>query len=367
MIAIEPDMNMYVQKGLGSLIRRRLQRVGVDLNDQTLNQELARAGSQLGELATLDLSMASDTVAKNLVEILIPDDWLSALGMCRSQFGVLPSGVAAEKHLYRKFSSMGNGSTFELESLIFASMLHALCPAELKERQANVYGDDIVAPAHVVDDLLKLLTYCGFTANEKKSFWTGPFRESCGKHYFLGCDVTPFYVKSYDRRSTLSLMKLHNQIWRLQDRWTWLDWDRRQALLSVCTWLRSHCSSASRGFRIFDGFGDGAFVGYFDEVLPQCSRRPKDHHTWDLAYYCTSFVHVAEIVQDDLLDGALPSALKKLGEGPLQFPIFFGTNGKVDHRNLLVNNEGVVKAERLRIKKLRIRASDVHRPRATRS
>jgi len=54
-IAIEPTMNMYIQKGLGGCIRNCLRRVGVDLNDQTKNQRLAREGSLSGSLCTLDL------------------------------------------------------------------------------------------------------------------------------------------------------------------------------------------------------------------------------------------------------------------------------------------------------------------------
>lgn len=36
-IAIEPDMNIFIQKGIGAMIRARLRRTGIDLNDQTVN------------------------------------------------------------------------------------------------------------------------------------------------------------------------------------------------------------------------------------------------------------------------------------------------------------------------------------------
>jgi hypothetical protein len=61
-IAIEPDMNMFVQKGIGQVIRQRLKRVKINLDDQTLNQRLAREGSLSDDLATIDLSAASDTI-----------------------------------------------------------------------------------------------------------------------------------------------------------------------------------------------------------------------------------------------------------------------------------------------------------------
>lgn len=78
-IAKEPCMNIYVQLGIGRAIRRRLLGCGVDLNDQTRNQRAAREGSITGELATVDLSMASDTLAYEVVRWLLPNDWWFAL------------------------------------------------------------------------------------------------------------------------------------------------------------------------------------------------------------------------------------------------------------------------------------------------
>ncbi len=54
-IAKEPCMNVYIQKGIGHVIRRKLKHVGIDLDDQTNNQEAARKGSLDGSLATVDL------------------------------------------------------------------------------------------------------------------------------------------------------------------------------------------------------------------------------------------------------------------------------------------------------------------------
>jgi hypothetical protein len=210
-IAIEPDMNIYVQKGIGGVIRNRLRSIGINLDDQTKNQRLACVGSLSGRLATIDLSMASDCISRLIVEKLIRSDWLEALGQCRSPFGVLPSG---RKIFYQKFSSMGNGYTFELETLIFLSLAYAWARLHGEELdRISVYGDDIIVPSTMADGFCGLLSWCGFTPNAKKSYWTGPFRESCGKHYYSGYDITPFYVKKYDR-GLLSLFKIHNQLWR---------------------------------------------------------------------------------------------------------------------------------------------------------
>jgi len=193
-IASEPDLNIWMQKGIGGLIRQRLKRIGIDLDDQTNNQRLAAVGSRDGSLATIDLSSASDLVSIGIVEWLLPDDWLQPLAQTRSTHARLPDGT---EHLYRKWSSMGNGNTFELETLIFWGLTSAVC--ELVDAPLHhgviVYGDDIIAPSVAYDSIVEVFTYCGFVINPKKSFATGPFRESCGKHYFEGEDVTPFYLR----------------------------------------------------------------------------------------------------------------------------------------------------------------------------
>lgn len=192
-IAIEPDLNMYLQKGIGGVIRQRLRRVNVDLNDQSLNQRLACIGSVTGKLATLDLKAASDSVSIELVRRLLPFDWFEAMDLVRSHEGTMPSG---EVVTFQKFSSMGNGFTFELESLIFWALCSSVTDSCLDfEHPVAVYGDDLVVPVSAAGFCEELLSYCGFDLNFEKSFVAGPFRESCGKHYFRGVDVTPFYIR----------------------------------------------------------------------------------------------------------------------------------------------------------------------------
>jgi hypothetical protein len=189
-IAIEPLLNVFAQLGLGRVLRRRLLRnAQTDLDDQTLNQRLAKMGSVDGSLATIDLSSASDTVSREVVRALLPDAWFSALNICRSKVGEL-DGVS---FAYEKFSSMGNGFTFELETLIFYALAHSACVIVGADPDwVSVYGDDIVVPIDAYETLREILTFFGFTLNSKKSFNTGKFRESCGKDYYGGQDVRPF-------------------------------------------------------------------------------------------------------------------------------------------------------------------------------
>ncbi len=187
----EPDLNMFLQKGLGNQIRSCLRRVGIDLNDQTRNQELARLGAVTGSLMTLDLSSASDSVTYELVKAAMPSDWFFYLNAFRSE----RTDIDGVEHVNEMFSSMGNGFTFELESLLFFAIARTTAYFTGVRGKISVYGDDIIAPVGMGQDLISTLAFCGFTTNPDKSFMDGPFRESCGKHWHGDLDVTPFYLR----------------------------------------------------------------------------------------------------------------------------------------------------------------------------
>lgn len=312
-IAIEPEMNMYVQKGIGALMRKRLRFAGCNLDDQTRNQRLAKVGSFSGRLATIDLSMASDTVSRQIVSQLLPADWVQALEQARSQFGVLPSG---EKIFYQKFSSMGNGFTFELESLIFYSLALAWCHHHGEEMsRVSVFGDDIILPSSVAGSFCGLLEFCGFKTNEQKSYWSGPFRESCGKHYYHGHEITPFFVRRPVKRLT-DLFLLHNNIRRYLNRTEILDEGVRSALGKLAYWVRQYAPAKWRKPRIFDGYGDGAFIGDFDEVTPKPA--PFGYEAWEATV-------LAEVSQLGLVDvpGLIVKGLERVSRKRKDSDIFF--------------------------------------------
>lgn len=255
-ICYEPHMNIRLQLMVGGHIRRRLQRWGVDLSDQSLNQRRAVRGSATGLLATIDLRSASDTLSRELVWELLPFDWACLLNDLRSWYTTWPDGSV---RFNEKFSSMGNGFTFELESLIF----FALCSAVSDD--VTVYGDDIILPAKNFSLAKEALEYAGFAVNSAKSFDDGPFRESCGKDAYCGFSVTPVYLKR--PLGTLEeVVKLHNQVraWALQD--DRLAGDSRVRLL------------LERWRRLFpcllgpSGQGDGHFHVEFQDLCPQRAR-----------------------------------------------------------------------------------------------
>lgn len=213
-IAIEPLVNIYAQLGLGKMIRRRLKAIAdIDLDDQSVNQQLAREGSIRGYLCTIDLSSASDTVAKEVVRNLLPEGWFSRLDSCRSKIGSLDGS----SFLYEKFSSMGNGFTFELESLIFWALAYSACVLSDTPTLVSVYGDDIIIPVQAFETLEEILTFFGFTLNKRKSFRNGLFRESCGKDYYDGHDVRPLQNKEVPKEAK-DLFILANGLRRLAKR-----------------------------------------------------------------------------------------------------------------------------------------------------
>jgi hypothetical protein len=268
-IACEPTLNMYIQKAVGTHIRRRLKRIGIDLNDQTINQRLARLGSIDGLTATIDLAAASDSISNALCTFLIPEEWLTLLNTIRCDHGLMPDGSYVT---YEKISSMGNGFTFELESLIFWALTQACEDVisrkwGLNKHQCSVYGDDIICRTKSVKLVTGVLEYCGFSTNVDKSFVRGPFRESCGAHYFNGIDVTPFHIRRPIKGLDQCFLVLNSlRRWMSVDgimdpRYT--DAYRKYVRMLPVKWQTP---------RIPDGLGDGALFGAFDEVLPNFNK-----------------------------------------------------------------------------------------------
>nr|QDH89070.1 MAG: RNA-dependent RNA polymerase [Leviviridae sp.] len=191
-IAVEPSINVFYQLTIGKLIRSRLRRLGNNLDvGQDIHRRLACEASTEGHLATLDLSNASDTICKNLVEFLLPPCWYSVLNDLRSPCTLFEG----RNVLLEKFSSMGNGFTFELETLIFHCLAAACCELTMDDPFVSVFGDDIIVPTECSKDVIAFLELCGFEINSKKSFTAGFFRESCGGDFFDGVPVRGHYLK----------------------------------------------------------------------------------------------------------------------------------------------------------------------------
>jgi hypothetical protein len=177
----------------------------ITFRDQTPNQELALRGSETGRIATVDLSKASDRISLSLVKAAFGANQPLLERMLASRSG--DSKVGDEVVSLKKYASMGNATTFPVQTFIFLGIVLGCCLAKtgldarkardrkVLRRSVRVFGDDILVPVEVIPVLLEVLTHYGLRVNTSKSFWTGWFRESCGMDAYRGVDVTPTYVR----------------------------------------------------------------------------------------------------------------------------------------------------------------------------
>jgi hypothetical protein len=204
-IAIEPTYQQYVQQALMEFLVEKSERDYylqhfIGFTDQEPNKTMACHGSAAGDLATLDLSEASDRVSIQHVEHLLEDTSLlsRAVFAVRSSKAEIP-GYGVET--IAKYASMGSALTFPLEAMVFLTIIllgierENGTPVTRKTLQGlmgkvRVYGDDIIVPVQYAESVSQALADFGLVVNVDKSFWTGKFRESCGGDYYAGRDVT---------------------------------------------------------------------------------------------------------------------------------------------------------------------------------
>jgi len=210
-IAIEPCCMQYVQQGILREILEAIQGVNhldhfLGFLDQTPNQRMAKKGSIDGSLATLDLSEASDRVSNQLVRLLLRNHPHLHRGVdaCRSRKADVPGhGVIR----LAKFASMGSALCFPFEAMVFLTIIFLGIERDLNSPlshhtvkqyvdKVRVYGDDLIVPVENVRSVVSMLQAFGSVVNTGKSFWTGKFRESCGKEYYDGQDVSIVKVRA---------------------------------------------------------------------------------------------------------------------------------------------------------------------------
>jgi hypothetical protein len=231
-IAIEPTAMQYTQQATLRLIQEGVRDSSlltsfIGLDDQTPNQRLAHQGSLNGDLATLDLSEASDRVSHELVSALLSRHrhFHDAVMACRSRNALLPSGEVLP---LAKFASMGSALCFPMEAAVFLVAIfvgieqnlgHQLSRKDILSfsGRVRVFGDDIIVPVDHVRSVIRSLEYFGLKVNDRKSFWNGKFRESCGREYYDGKDVSVVRCRRVlpssrkDVQEIISAVSLRNQ------------------------------------------------------------------------------------------------------------------------------------------------------------
>jgi len=245
-IAMEPTCMQYAQQSvlraiLDSFDEDPFVRELITFQDQTPNQRMALQGSIDQSLATVDLSEASDRVSNQLVRYLLAPwpDFSEAVDACRSRSADVPGhGVVR----LAKFASMGSALTFPIETMVFLAVVFnrfrelnshlrgkALKQAVL--RQVRAYGDDLIVPVDIVRQVIDDLEALGSKVNVDKTFFTGSFRESCGKEYYAGIDVSIVRCRSVfptspdDASEVVAMVDFRNQLYKAGFKTTcqWLD------------------------------------------------------------------------------------------------------------------------------------------------
>jgi hypothetical protein len=189
----EASIMVAYQLDVGRIMKNRLLRIGVDLRaGQAYHRGLAQLSSMSGHDATIDMSNASDTLARVIPKLVLPDLWWELLNSLRATH----TRIQGKWVRLEKFSSMGNGFTFELESLIFSCLARVVVSSEGGDPgRVSCYGDDLIVPVEHFKSVLGALRLFGFTPNEKKTFGEGPFRESCGGDFWNGVPVRAHFLE----------------------------------------------------------------------------------------------------------------------------------------------------------------------------
>lgn len=265
MIAAEPTANAFAQQSVGQFFRRKLRSKGVDLNDQTINQVLAFE-ALVRKLCTIDLSMASDTLSRNLCELLLPPEWYQLLDRLRSK----KSYLNGRWYLLEKFSSMGNAFTFELESLLFWAITKTVSETHYHgtDEVVSVYGDDIICNQEVAGEVVGALQYFGFSVNTEKSYFAGSrFFESCGRHYFDLEEVTPVFQKTRVGSDLFEFIAMHNRLYR------WFAKNPRSYANKVLEYIRARCRKEHPKLKILPEtpriMADMGFIN--ENLVPNCN------------------------------------------------------------------------------------------------
>lgn len=293
-ICIEHNEIQFLQQAVARMLRRHIKiKLGknIALQDQSVNALLALASSISKELATIDMSEASDRIARWLVAYLFQDNerLLEVLLALSTRFIQPPeecNSIDAYGRIQKpepievaKFAPMGSALCFPVMSLVHyflikAIMLHTGNATSLQDSlKLYVYGDDILLPTQYTTAVYDILPKFGMKLNTTKSFVNSNFRESCGVHAYLGVDVTPVYVKHTPIHTSLDALASS-----LANERDLFNKGFRFASQCLATALLEHHPHL---YEVYDGSG---LLG-FQRRYPKTKRRLRQRWNEDLQYW----------------------------------------------------------------------------------
>jgi hypothetical protein len=263
---IAPDtiLGGFLSRGLGDVIRRRLEKeTHIDLAlQQVRHRRYAQKASINGRLSTIDMSKASDSFVWRHIECLVPKDWHHALNCVRTASVEVNGRIVP----LTSYMLMGSGHTFPLQTLLFYCLAEATRTLLCCKGRVSVYGDDIIVPTRMSNHFIAIMEEIGFVINSEKSFYDASdpdrpaqtfFRESCGGDFKGGVDVRP-YMPECDLQCDGNVPRneylawCHKLINGLLDRWDVCEipvtlgyilhaiHDRKRKICFVPTWEVDH-------------------------------------------------------------------------------------------------------------------------------
>jgi len=277
LIAVESVSGQWCQQTLLDFFSTRISATllssFISFRKQELNGALALRASHEQSHATIDLSNASDRVSCWHIERLFRRSGRLLHAMRATRARWLRQDICRHTSKYaniRKYSTMGNATTFPVQSLFFLSAAVAcelyahkrrVCFREVQAcavRQIRVFGDDIITPNTSSGLLVELLQYLGLKVNDSKTFEHGLFKESCGVDAFNGQDVTTVSVMDVPHRtkpgSIVSTVDVHNNL-------------IKSGYFRTADYLRRYAERQSRKIRDVM-HGSGSFGWYPNPICP---------------------------------------------------------------------------------------------------
>lgn len=215
-ICTEPSVNMMFQKGLSSCFSDVLKHFyNIDMSTQPeKNKSLAQRGSISNNIATIDLSSASDLISLNLCKALLPSDLLNWMLLVRTPNYFCESRSKDIEPLHM-ISTMGNGFTSTFQTLLFATIIDSVYSVMSIRRTPDnfgVFGDDMICSSKAYPMVCRVLELLGLSVNHDKSFNDGYFRESCGGDFYKGTDIRGVFCRTL--KTTQDVNSLINRLVR---------------------------------------------------------------------------------------------------------------------------------------------------------
>jgi len=235
LIAAEPTSHMWCQQSMRWFLNFQLERLFetsfIDFHDQNKSGNMVLSASKKGDLATVDLSDASDRLSCWVVERIFRKSPSVLCGLHSARTRYLRDDVSKIPNFLRlrKFASQGTAVTFPVQSIVFLCIALGACiegnvtwDSILRLRdQVRVFGDDIIIPKHGYERLVLIMHKLELKVNMAKSYVNGNFRESCGTDGFMGYNVTPVKPKTLVADSPASCQAVVDTINNLFNKGLW--------------------------------------------------------------------------------------------------------------------------------------------------